>query len=239
MKYRMLIIVAAVSLSLVLSACAPARAYTAMMDTPTAAMMHDTPTTDTMMHDTPTTAAMMHDTPTTAAMMHDTPTTDTMMHDTPTTDAMMESPTWFGASLTDVNSGKIISINGFKGKVVLVETMAQSCLICIKQEIQVKSLHENLGMPANLVTLTLDIDPNENMETLKSYAASHGFDWIFAVAPAAVAREIGKLYGDQFLNPTSTPILIIDKEGKAHLLPFGIKNADDLMKAVQPYLTGM
>jgi hypothetical protein len=238
MNYRMIIIITAASLSLTLSACAPARANTAMMDTPTAAMMHETPTTDTMMHDTPTTDTMMHETPTTDAMM-DTPTADTMMHDTPTADAMMESPTWFGASLTDVNSGKIISINDFKGKVVLVETMAQSCPICMKQELQVKSLLENLAMPADLVTLTLDIDPGENAEGLKAYAASNNFGWLYAIAPAEVTREIGKLYGEGFLTPASAPILIIDKEGKAHPLPFGIKKADDLLKAVQPYLTGM
>ena len=56
------------------------------------------------------------------------------------------------------------------------------------------------------------------------------------MASADVAREIASLYGDQFLNPPSTPILIIDRHGVAHALPFGIKSADDLAKAIQPYL---
>ncbi|MCK7526838.1 MAG: hypothetical protein MZV64_59190 [Ignavibacteriales bacterium] len=37
--------------------------------------------------------------------------------------------------------------------------------------------------------------------------------------PADVSREIASLYGDQFLNPPSTPMLIIDRKGVAHPLP--------------------
>jgi thiol-disulfide isomerase/thioredoxin len=229
MKLRTLVIVTAATLSLILSACGPANADSTMTDKPTE---------DARMQDTATADAMMHDTPTPDAMMHDTPTADTMSVK-PTEGAMMESPAWFDASLTDVNSGKAFRINDFKGKVVLVETMAQWCPSCKKQQIQVKALLENLGMPADLVTLALDIDPNENADTLKSYTASNGFDWMHAVAPADVAREISNLYGDQFLNATSTPILIVDRTGQAHPLPFGIKSADDLMKAIEPYLNGM
>jgi hypothetical protein len=82
----------------------------------------------------------------------------------------------------------------------------------------------------------LDIDPNENEAILKTYVNSHGFDWTYAVAPASVAREIGNLYGDQFLNPPSAPMFIIDRQGHVHLLQFGVKSAQDLKAAVEPYL---
>jgi len=71
---------------------------------------------------------------------------------------------------------------------------------------------------------------------LKKYVASTGFDWMHAIAPKEVSREIAKLYTDEFLNPTSTPILIIDRQGVAHPLPFGIKSADDLFKVADQYL---
>jgi hypothetical protein len=51
-----------------------------------------------------------------------------------------------------------------------------------------------------------------------------------------VAREIAALYGDQFLNPPSTPMLIIDRRGQVHPLPFGIKSAADLRQALEPFL---
>ena len=56
--------------------------------------------------------------------------------------------------------------------------------------------------------------------------------------PAAVVIGIpgGAVYTAQFLNPTSTPVLIVDRHGTAHPLPFGIKSAADLFKAVDIYL---
>jgi cytochrome oxidase Cu insertion factor (SCO1/SenC/PrrC family) len=144
---------------------------------------------------------------------------------------------WFGAALTNVSDGQAFTINEFKGQVVLVETMAQWCPTCLSQEKQVKELRMQLGMRNDYVIVGLDIDPNEDAATLKSYAAKNGFDWLFAISPPDTSREIGNLYGAQFLNPPSTPMLIIDRKGDAHSLPFGVKSASDLLQALEPYLS--
>ena len=149
---------------------------------------------------------------------------------------MMESPAWFSTQLTDVNSGQTFSIDSFQGKVVLVETMAVWCPTCLRQQKQVQAYHALLGENPDLVTLALDIDPNENADKLQAYAKQQGFTWLYAVAPPEVANEIGNLYGAQFLNPPSTPMLIVDRHGQAHPLPFGVKSAEDLQKAVEPFL---
>jgi hypothetical protein len=151
-------------------------------------------------------------------------------------DAMAMTPDWFKASLTNVNTGETFAVGDYKGKVVLVETLAMWCSNCLKQQGQVQTLHDLVGERDDFVSLGLDIDPNENAEALKAYTANNGFDWVYAIAPTEVAREIGQLYGDQFLNPPSTPMLIIDREGEVHLLPFGIKSAEDLLDALQPFL---
>ncbi|HMB25203.1 MAG TPA: TlpA disulfide reductase family protein, partial [Anaerolineales bacterium] len=171
-------------------------------------------------------------------------TDDAMMTEEPmmTEDAMMDAPdllskSWFGTSLKDVRSGESFTIDDFKGKVVLVETMAVWCTTCYQQQNEIKALHESLGMRDDFVSISLDIDPNEDDSTLTAYTQKNsGFDWKYAVAGADVAREIGKTYGDQFLNPPSAPIFVIDRKGVAHPLPFGVKSAEDLMKAIQPYL---
>jgi thiol-disulfide isomerase/thioredoxin len=150
--------------------------------------------------------------------------------------AMAELPSWFSAELIDVNSGEALTVADLKGKVVLVETMAIWCSKCLRQQQEVKALHQALGMEDDLVTLVLDIDPNEDATHLRDYAARHGFDWNYTVAPREVAREIGQLYGDQFLNPPSTPMLIVDRHGEVHLLPFGHKTADELRDALAPFL---
>lgn len=178
------------------------------------------------------TEVMMEEKATEAPMMEEKPATPGAMQ----VDTMLESPAWFSAALTDVRSGQTFSINDYKGKVVLVETLAQWCSNCKRQQGEVKALHGLLGERDDFVSIGLDIDPNESAAALKSYTDSNGFDWVYAVSPAEVSREIASLYGDQFLNPPSTPMLIIDRKGVAHPLPFGIKSADDLMKALEPYL---
>lgn len=199
-----------------------------------------TPTAEVMMEEeTPTAEAMMDkETPTADAMMpHETPTEDAMMtKEMPAEDAMMESPAWYAASLTDASTGQAFAIQDLKGKVILVETMAIWCSNCLKQQGQVKALHELLGERDDFVSVGLDIDPNEDASNLKAYVESNGFDWLYAVPSADVSREIASLYGDQFLNPPSTPILVVDRKGEAHPLPFGIKSADELLQYVQPYL---
>jgi thiol-disulfide isomerase/thioredoxin len=161
---------------------------------------------------------------------------EAMPADTMSDDTMMEAPAWYGISLTNVQTGEAFTISELKGKVVLVETMAIWCSNCKKQQGQVKTLHGLLGERDDFVSLGLDIDSNENGDNLKSYIDANGFDWYYAVSPADASRDISSLYGAQFLNPPSTPMLIIDRKGVAHPLPFGIKSAEDLMQALQPYL---
>jgi hypothetical protein len=199
-----------------------------------------TPTEDAMMKkDMPTEEAKMDkSTPTADAMMEkETPTADAMMSkETPAGDAMMEAPAWYSASLTNVSTGQAFTVNDFKGKVVLVETLAMWCPNCKKQQAQVKALHEQIGERDDFVSIGLDIDLNESATDLKGYAESNGFDWLYAVATAEVAQDFSKHYGDQFLNPPSTPMLVIDRKGEAHPLPFGIKSADELLQFIQPFL---
>jgi thiol-disulfide isomerase/thioredoxin len=151
-------------------------------------------------------------------------------------EAMMAAPAWFSVPLTEVTSGETFAIQELKGKVVLVETMAQWCTNCLAQQKQVLALHEALGERDDFVSLGLDIDPNEDAEMLKAYIERNGFFWKYAVSPAEVSRDISQLYGNQFLNPPSTPMLIIDRQGEAHPLPFGIKSASDLQAALEPFL---
>jgi len=223
MKFRNKLFILMAVLSLILSACGGAS--NDAMEKP-----EDMGPADTMMEQPSEQAMEPHDN-----TMMDTTTSETAMDDS-MSDTMMESPAWFSATLTDVNTGDAFTINDLKGKVVLVETMAVWCTNCFRQQSQVKGLHAMLGERDDFVSLGIDIDLNEDATKLKGFIEAKGFDWMYAVASADVARDLSAQYGAQFLNPPSTPMLIIDRKGVAHTLPFGIKSADDLLKALQPYL---
>lgn len=147
------------------------------------------------------------------------------------------SPEWFDMELTDAQTGETFTMNDYAGKVVLMETMAIWCPNCVVQANEVRNLHELLGNPDNLISVSLDVDINEDAAALKEYAEEYGFEWHFAVAPLQVARALGNLYTAQYLNPPLSPMLIIDQNGEVHHLDYGIKEAETLKEIVEPYLT--
>jgi hypothetical protein len=148
----------------------------------------------------------------------------------------MAVPDWYFVELTDVNSGMSFTLDQYRGKVILVETIAVWCSNCLRQQREIQALHNLMGERDDLISVALDIDPNESADILRAHAESNGFDWLYAIARRDVAREIGQLYGDQFLNPPSTPILVIDRHGEAHPLPFGVKRAEELREFLEPFL---
>lgn len=220
--------------SLLLAACATPAAPTAIMldstsEASSTAMMDNTSTPAA------THAPMMANTPaaTPSPMLDNTSPPEALTDKTP---EAMVLPAWFSVQLSDARTGATFTLADWQGKVILVEAFAVWCPKCLQQQQNVKTLHGLLGQRDDFVSVGLGVDPNEDTALLQSYLTQHGFDWAYAVAPTAVARELGQLYGDQFLNPTATPMLIIDRHGEAHLLPFGIKSADDLYTALEPFL---
>ena len=146
------------------------------------------------------------------------------------------TPEWFGMELTDAQTGETFTMNDYAGKVVLLETMAIWCPNCVVQANEVRKLHAALGNPDDLISVSLDVDINEDSTSLKEYAYNYGFEWHFAVAPLEVARALGNLYTAQYLNPPLNPMLIIDRVGNVHHLEYGFKDAETLQKVVEPYL---
>jgi cytochrome oxidase Cu insertion factor (SCO1/SenC/PrrC family) len=155
----------------------------------------------------------------------------------PTNTAVPETPEWFDMELTDAQTGQVFTINDYAGKVILLETMAMWCPNCVVQANEVRNLHKLLGDPEDFISISLDVDYNEDQASLKEYASGYGFDWHFAVAPLLVARALGNLYTAQYLNPPLSPMMIIDRDGQVHHLEYGLKEAETLKQIVEPYLS--
>jgi hypothetical protein len=191
---------------------------------------------DTSMEDTPN-DVLLDPTPEEIIQSNDEAMVETeeSMVDPVVHDASM-IPNWFSVSLIDVNSGEAFKVEDFEGRVVLVETMAMWCSTCLRQQKEVVQLHVLLNDTDAFVSLTLDIDPNEKAEDLQTYMQNQGFFWTYVISPAEVSREIAALYGDGFLNPPSAPMFVVDAEGDVHPLRFGVKDANELLETLQPFL---
>lgn len=147
------------------------------------------------------------------------------------------TPPWFDIELEDVQTGQKFTMNDYAGKVVLVETMAMWCPNCIVQANEVRKLHALLGESNDLISVSLDVDVNEDAESLRKYCELYGFDWHYAIAPLEVARALGNLYSAQYLNPPLSPMLVIDQVGNVHMLEYGQKSAEKLLETVKPFLS--
>jgi len=117
---------------------------------------------------------------------------EVMANETMADGETMALPNRFETELTNVNTGETLKIADFQDRVVLVETMAVWCSNCLRQQREVQALHDLLGDQPNLVSVALDIDPNETNDILKAHTDKNDFEWVYAVAPTEVAREIGQ-----------------------------------------------
>ena len=145
-------------------------------------------------------------------------------------------PDWFSIPLTDVRTGQTFTIDDFAGKVVLIQTIVQWCSNCAYQQHEVSMMKTLLGQRDDLVSISLDVDLNEDAASLKKYRDYFGFDWYFAVAPLEVTQALGNLYSAEYLNAPLEPMLIIDRNGDVYGLPYGFKDATALANTLGNYL---
>lgn len=136
---------------------------------------------------------------------------------------------WMLLPLTDVRSGATLRIADLVGKVVLIEGMATWCPPCLEQQAQASAALAELDA-AKVVYVSVDIDPREPAATLQGYADRNHFPWIFATTSTEFLRELAREFGDGVLNPPATPMIVVDTEGTAALVEFGIKRASRIVE---------
>ena len=141
---------------------------------------------------------------------------------------------WATAALVDVATNETFRIADHSGKVIIIETMAIWCPNCRAQQADVTAAL--LEFPDDTVVfIVLDVDPNEDAASLASYREQNGFEGRYAIAGTAVARALAAEFGDQILNPPSTPIVLIGTDGQVTLTEFGHKSAGELVEMAKAH----
>jgi len=114
-------------------------------------------------------------------------------------------------TITDVN-GVVFKLDDQKGKIVIVEFMATSCILCKHQTEELKLVHERFrDMP--VVIISISINPLDDPKTLAKYKDDFEATWIFAQS-----YEVGLNYNVKVLPTT----VIIDYDGKIRFRHEGV-----------------
>lgn len=137
--------------------------------------------------------------------------------------------------LRDVNSGQTFKLRDFEGKVVVLEFMAVWCPTCLEQQREIKAAEEQLARD-DIVSVSLDVDPNEDATRLLGHTQRNDLGWRFALSPPEMTRALQDEFGANVLNVPLAPVAIIDREQNIHLLRFGVKRADELVTEIEKYL---
>lgn len=144
---------------------------------------------------------------------------------------MVPESGWRDVEYKDVLTGETFKISDFKGTPLLVETFAVWCPTCRKQQDKIKELHEEVG--DSVISISLDVDVNEDEEKVINHAKANGFDWRYAVSPRAATQSILDEFGVVVVNPPAAPVILVCEDQSARLLPTGVKDASELKEEIE------
>jgi len=144
---------------------------------------------------------------------------------TPEIDSEEELPDWREIVIKDVLTGDDIVISEIN-KPILLESFAVWCPTCLKQQKEVKKLHDEIG--DSFVSISIDTDANEDADQVVDHANKNDLDWIFVVASSEMTQSLIDEFGLRVISAPSAPIVLICPDGSSRLLKSGVKSPSEL-----------
>jgi thiol-disulfide isomerase/thioredoxin len=137
---------------------------------------------------------------------------------------------WLDAKLVNIHDDQSYTISDFAGKPVLVESFAVWCPTCTKQQRTIKELHELVG--DEVVSVSLDTDPNEDAARVLSHVERNGFDWRYSISPKELTVALIDQFGVGVVNAPAAPIVLVCPDQSSKMLPSGTKSVEELQEAI-------
>lgn len=140
-------------------------------------------------------------------------------------------PAWMDVELVDAVSGEAFRIRDLVGRPILLESFAVWCSICLRQQKEMARLVDLEG--DRIVHVSLNTDPNEDLDKVKAHALLHGFTWYYAVAPIKMTELLIADFGLTVVNAPRAPVVLIEVDGSSRLLANGVKSAERLLEEIE------
>ena len=123
--------------------------------------------------------------------------------------------------------GEAISLDKFRGKVVVLDLMATWCNPCALQMSELNQLRATYST-SEVVILSIGVDTKESAQQLRDFKEQHYANWRFARDTDGV--------GDKYDAQSIPTLAIIDKEGGLQWRHAGVTSFDDLKDRIDPLL---
>ena len=143
----------------------------------------------------------------------------------------VDLPAWQQIQLTDARTGAKFALADFAGKTIFVEPFATWCTNCRQQLGNVALARAQVD--ADVVFITLSVEPNIGEEALASYADAAGFDRAFAAMTPEMLQMLAGEFGQTIANPPATPHFVIRPDGSTTELATGIQSPDAIVALIQ------
>lgn len=141
-----------------------------------------------------------------------------------------DSDSWLQTKLKTVNTNEEITISELADKPLLVEPFAVWCPKCTGQQQEIKAMHEEIG--DEIVSLGLNIDPNEDEQKVINHIEEYGFDWRYSVAPKEFTQSLIDEFGTGIVNAPSGPMILVCPDKTYYELEKGFKTKEFLQEEV-------
>ena len=138
----------------------------------------------------------------------------------------MTNKDWKEFQLKNINTNTEFKISDYKGKPVLVESFAVWCPTCTRQQKVLIDFHKDVG--DEVVSISLDTDPNEDEQKVKDHTSRNGFHWNYAIAPAEMTKLLIEEFGIGIVNAPSVPMILVCEDQTTRLLGRGVKSVNEL-----------
>lgn len=157
------------------------------------------------------------------------PATENPASDTDTPSEPNKVYEWPQIELTDVNTENTFKISDYSGQKVILESFAVWCPTCTRQQKILKEFHEE---NKEVVSISIDTDPNEDAGLVKDHAQSNGFDWVYVVAPKEFTQSLIDQFGVSVVNAPSVPVILVCEDGSSRKMASGIKSTSELKEEI-------
>lgn len=127
------------------------------------------------------------------------------------------------------SEGNRVTLENFKGKVLVITSMAAWCPSCIIEAKNIRPVYEEMDK-SKVEFLSIDIDPSEGEENLKNFKIDYETPWVYTTREGG--QDVINKYGLVGFDYT----YVIDKDGKISYIDKGITSSRTMKEEIEKLL---